>query len=174
MPILVQSSTYWSHPRDFVRISASWLLVLTCSSVNLPSSTHCLMKWYLVSMCLLRSWKTGFLLSCITDLLSIFRVNGLASSSPLNSARSLSKPDFLTHCCGGHNVFCFTTWQGHHSLLFGLPCDRIAIQEEHDSCGALACVHVPSQITIAIANQLTSSFLPSIVTPKINCPCNVP
>jgi hypothetical protein len=55
---LIRPRSSWNlvHPSGLVSMLASWLSVLTNMMSIFPSMTHYLMKWYLVSLCLLRSW----------------------------------------------------------------------------------------------------------------------
>jgi hypothetical protein len=61
-------------PTAFVRILANWFYVLTWLISVVPLSTHSITKWYLVSLCLLCSWWTRFLLRDMEDLLSSRRL----------------------------------------------------------------------------------------------------
>ena len=86
-PILLLRSSNLVLPRALVRMSASWSPVEMCSALMLPSSKQLRMKWYLILICLLRSWKTGFFAKASADLLSTFSSTmstGLPSSSASN------------------------------------------------------------------------------------------
>jgi hypothetical protein len=58
----------WS--RGLVKISASWSYVGTWIKTIFPFSTLSLRKWYLISMCLVLEWSTGFFATLMALVLS--------------------------------------------------------------------------------------------------------
>lgn len=99
-PIFFRSSRKQTRPTGLVNMSASWSSERTYSTAICFFSTHSLLKWYRVSMCLLWSCSTGFLQRLIADLLSIF-ITVWLGSPPSSSASS---------------TFCF--WESHYLFVF--------------------------------------------------------
>ena len=60
----------WSSFKGLVKISASWLRVSTCSMHMSPLSAWSLIKWCLISICLVREYWTGFLVMLMALVLS--------------------------------------------------------------------------------------------------------
>jgi hypothetical protein len=71
----------------FVRASALCSFVQTLFTRIYPNSMHSLMKWNLISMCLLRPWNIGFYIRVIAELLSTNKVTiiGFLPVSSLNN-----------------------------------------------------------------------------------------
>jgi hypothetical protein len=67
---LSHNFTYFSRLKDLVRMSPVWSSVGHYFNSIDPFSTRRLMKWKCTSICLVHSWKTGFLTSLITSWLS--------------------------------------------------------------------------------------------------------
>jgi hypothetical protein len=76
---LTQLTEMFTRQR-LVMISAICSPVWTCSMSILLPQMHSRIKWNLTSVCLLRSWKTGFLLRARADWLSILSMNGVHRS----------------------------------------------------------------------------------------------
>nr|GEW99505.1 augmin subunit 2 [Tanacetum cinerariifolium] len=62
---------------DFVSMSSFWYSPLTNSTCMSSLSTHSLMKWHFMSMCLLLPRNNGFFISAMADLLSTLIVTFL-------------------------------------------------------------------------------------------------
>ena len=61
---------YFIRPRAFVKVSAKFSQVTTCSILNTPELANSLTKWYLIPMCLVLCETTGFLAILIAAILS--------------------------------------------------------------------------------------------------------
>ena len=57
-------------PRPFVKMSANWWSVLTCSVSIIPFCIFSLIKWQSILMCFVLSWYIGFTAICMAALLS--------------------------------------------------------------------------------------------------------
>ena len=79
-PIRLLSSWNFILQRALVKMSASWFSVRINTISMFLSSIHCRMKWYLLSICLVRLWWTGFLLNVIADWLSTISFTPFCSS----------------------------------------------------------------------------------------------
>lgn len=62
-----------------------------------------------------------------------------------------SQPHALARrrCC--YNILSFTRGEGHHLLLLILASDGTLCKEVDVACGALAIIHVPGHVAIAVA-----------------------
>jgi len=91
IPIIFLYLSNSSLGRGFVKISATWSWLATCTNFTLSFFTCSRIKWKRMSMCLLLSWFTGFFANSIADLLStsITVAPGCFSSILLNK--------FLSH-----------------------------------------------------------------------------
>ena len=70
IPSSLLRSQNLSSLRGLVKILATWFLVLTCSNLIFSFATRSLIKWYLISICLVFECWTGFLLKLIALVLS--------------------------------------------------------------------------------------------------------
>lgn len=70
IPVLLFNLSNLTFFTGLVSMSASWHFVLQCSSSRFPLLTWSLRKWYLLFMCLLQPWHTGWFARSIADLLS--------------------------------------------------------------------------------------------------------
>jgi len=77
----------------FVKMSASWFSVLTCSNTTSPFSTWSRRKWCRISICLVRECNTGFLVRLMALVLS--QKMGIRSSLRLKS----------NSCCLIHRIW---------------------------------------------------------------------
>lgn len=86
-PSLSRKVKNLTFPKGFVRMSATCSSVLMCWSLITPCCTISRIKWYLISMCLERSWNTGFSDRRIPLWLSqmIMMVSNMCSNSSLKS-----------------------------------------------------------------------------------------
>ena len=69
-------SSNFNLPSGFVRISTLYSWLFTNFTTTSLLSTHSLMKWKWVSICLLLPWKTGCFTSSKVDLLSMKIITG--------------------------------------------------------------------------------------------------
>ena len=69
----------------FVKTSATWCWLLTWTSLTTLDWTYSLMKWWSMSMCLDRSWWTGFEARLIANLFSQNNITEGTSTSKWRS-----------------------------------------------------------------------------------------
>jgi hypothetical protein len=70
MPIIFLHLSRSTFGDGFVKISATWSQLVTCTNSTLSSFIWSRIKWKRTSMCFLLSWFTGFFANSIADLLS--------------------------------------------------------------------------------------------------------
>jgi hypothetical protein len=95
-----------------VTVSPSCRAVSTYSILIRASSMQSLMKWNLVSMCLLQ-WRMGFFAIEMANLLSTSRTGELLEQS--------RQPNSPVTSCGDGNILYLVGGECHHLLLLGLP-----------------------------------------------------
>ena len=59
MPNLRRRNWNWVRPRAFVNMTVSWSVVGTWIVIKSPNWIRSRTKWQSISICLVRSWKTG-------------------------------------------------------------------------------------------------------------------
>jgi len=69
-PNLRRSVKNYSLPSAFIKISASWYCVNTYEGLIIPVCNFSRTMWQSISMCFVRSWKTGFVAICKATWLS--------------------------------------------------------------------------------------------------------
>lgn len=116
-------------PNGLVKIPEVWSSNGQYFSLMMLLLTRVLMKWYLVSTCLVILWKVGFLAILIVDWLSINRAVGvflIASRSckiicSQKISRVASQAEMYFVCFPSWNVFCLCWRLCHCYLLFTAP-----------------------------------------------------
>lgn len=133
---------------------AIWSYDLTYFACNSFLSMHFHMKWYRVSICLLRSWKIRFLAKAIADLLSMKIFVGYSCGKPNSFNKFLSKiawqildivATYLASQIQSVTICCF----------FDIHVKQNP-HKEHKSCSvcALSTIYISTSIAIAISNKL--------------------
>jgi len=90
MPNLRNKNSYCCFPKAFVNISASCNDDITNLVVILPATMASRIKWQSTSICLVRSWNTGFCDIWRADWLSQWRDIGVGWDTPRLSSKALS------------------------------------------------------------------------------------
>lgn len=160
-------ATYWTN----------WRLILNHSSWNfncreaLPECPQsALLSWWnslqfvhyshtagsnettYISICLLQSWYTGFLISEIADLLSTPNTSLLTSESNISASSCANRTAWQAVSSSCSDILRFTTRQWCHNLLLcETPADRTIAKEEYNPRNVLPIVQISSQITVTEA-----------------------
>lgn len=138
--------------RGLLSMSASCLYVLQCPSSSFPLITWSIKKWYLISMCLLQPWYTGWLTRLIVDLLSTNNFSFL-DSIILNSSSNI--PIHATwHAT--YDATMYSTSHDDKATMFASlsSLNWSAFDHEFVECNTLLFVVISIEIWISVAIYL--------------------
>jgi hypothetical protein len=107
----------WS--RSLVKISDSWSCVGTWIKAIFHFSTLSLRKWYLIAMCLVLEWSTGFFATLMALVLS--HCSGTWVYSSPKVTHGLCDPKELRATASCDNVLCLCSGLSNTRLFVGRP-----------------------------------------------------
>ena len=150
-------------------MSPSCYFVRMRSILMYSQSTHSQMQWNLISMSLLWSCKTGFLIREIVALLSTYNIGGRLLFRWVLLSAAQAKP--LCGRCRSDNVLCFARRQSNYLMFGWLPTNRAAWEEVNHPASTLMIINItgladqlklPDQLKLLLSSK-TRTYCVSLV-----------